>query len=145
MAIFYCTKCGTPVNGSSKFCANCGEPVVQPSDLSVTPPSVPNEVSPVGYTGSTHLNGKFDRPCPETHLTKAILLTIFCCWPLGIPAIINASGVSNSYIAGNYDLAVEKSEKAKKWCNYCIIGGIAFWVIYILIMIILVVIEASMY
>lgn len=55
---------------------------------------------------------------------------------MGIPAIVNASAVSNAFIAGNYELALEKSKNAEKWCKYCIIAGAVFYFVYIVIMVI---------
>ena len=69
-------------------------------------------------------------PCPETHLTKAILITIFCCLPFGIASIIHASRVSSSYILGNYEYAMEQSQKANKWANIGIIVGAVYYLIY---------------
>ncbi len=75
--------------------------------------------------------------CPETHLAKSILVTILCCWPFGIPAIVNSVAVSNEFLAGRYDVAVQKSEKANKWCKYSIIAGVVFWVLYIGVIVLL--------
>lgn len=69
-------------------------------------------------------------PCPETHLTKAILITIFCCLPFGIASIIHASRVSSSYILGNYEYAMEQSKKANMWANIGIIVGAIYYLIY---------------
>ena len=69
-----------------------------------------------------------NRPCPKTHLTKAIIITIFCCLPFGIASIIHASRVSSSY-------AVEESDKANKWANIGIIVGIIYYTFYIGIMV----------
>ena len=76
-----------------------------------------------------------NRPCPKTHLTKAIIITIFCCLPFGIASIIHASRVSSSYAVGNYEYAVEESDKANKWANIGIIVGIIYYTFYIGIMV----------
>ncbi|QSH42577.1 CD225/dispanin family protein [Lentisphaerota bacterium] len=52
---------------------------------------------------------------PPTYLVWAILLTIFCCLPFGIPAIVYASQVNSKWAAGNFDGARESSRKAKFW------------------------------
>ena len=75
------------------------------------------------------------QPCPETHLTKAILITIFCCLPFGIASIVHASRVSSAYAVGNYEGAVQESEKANKWAKIGIIVGVIYYVIYIGIMV----------
>lgn len=80
-------------------------------------------------------------PCPDTHLTKAILITIFCCLPFGIASIIHASRVSSSYILGNYEYAMEQSKKANMWANIGIIVGVLYYLIYIGIMMVTVLSE----
>ncbi|OGP54706.1 MAG: hypothetical protein A2Y65_03275 [Deltaproteobacteria bacterium RBG_13_52_11] len=50
------------------------------------------------------------------YLAQAILVTIFCCVPFGIPAIVFAAQVNGKLAAGDYDGAVETSKKAKMWC-----------------------------
>lgn len=117
----YCKECGAFIPESSTSCPNCGFPV--------------NGLAASNYSGSQN------RICPETHLAKAIILTVLCCWPLGIPAIVNAAGVEKAFYSGNYSLAVEKSQKAAKWCNTTLIVGIIIWVLYIISMIIFVAVD----
>lgn len=62
--------------------------------------------------------------CPDTYLIWAILSTILCCWPLGIPAIVYASKVEKLWNQGDIAGAREKSEKAKMWCLIALGGGI---------------------
>jgi len=52
---------------------------------------------------------------PNNYLVLSILATIFCCWPLGIPAIIQASKVNTKYAEGDYEGAINASSLAKKW------------------------------
>lgn len=125
MALINCHECNAQISDAATTCPHCGAPVRKPTPQ--PQPTVVNNNSNV---------------CPETHLTKAILVTIFCCWPLGIPAIVNAAGVSNAFLAGNYDLAVEKSRNADKWCRWCITAGVVFIALYAIIMIIAVAVNA---
>ena len=120
MALINCHECNHQISDAATTCPHCGAPVQKTA--TTNPQQTPN-------TNNTNI-------CPETHLTKAILVTIFCCWPLGIPAIVNAAGVSNAFLAGNYDLALEKSRNAEKWSNYCIAAGIVFIALYIILMVI---------
>lgn len=117
MAFIFCSECGAQTSDSASFCPQCGKPLVKPMAPTA---EIPIQTPPVG-----------DKVCPETHLAKAIIVTLFCCWPFGIPAIVNAAAVSNEFVAGHYDVAIQKSENAKKWCNYTIIAGVVFWVLYI--------------
>ena len=61
-----------------------------------------------------------------TYLTPAILVTLCCCVPFGIVVIVNASQVSTHLARGEYDQAVQASDRAKQWCWLgAIFGGIA--------------------
>lgn len=125
MALINCFECNAQISDSAVSCPHCGAPVIKPQtesqqcDIS-TKESCP-EPKPV---------------CPENHLVKAVLVTIFCCWPIGIPAIVNAAEVSSAFLAGNYELAEEKSKAAEKWCGYCITAGVIFYALYLVIVII---------
>lgn len=110
MSLITCPSCGAAISESAKFCPNCGATI------------------------SYSVNNQQNKPaCPETYLARAILVTIICCWPFGIPAIVNAVGVSNAYAAGDYQLAKKKSEDAKKWSNYAMIAAVVFWILYIIL------------
>lgn len=120
MAFIFCSECGAQTSDSASFCPQCGKPLAKPMTPTAETPVTAVPTPPSGA-----------KVCPETHLAKAIIVTILCCWPFGIPAIVNAAAVSNEFVAGHYDVAVQKSENAKKWCNYAIIAGVVFWVLYI--------------
>jgi hypothetical protein len=65
------------------------------------------------------------------YLVQSILVTLCCCLPFGIVAIVNASKVSSLVQAGNYEAARQASEEAKKWCTIgfvCGLIGTALWV-----------------
>lgn len=74
-----------------------------------------------------------NRICPETHLTKSILVTVFCCLPFGIAGIIHASKVASSFAIGNYEDALQKSRDADKWCNIGIVAGLIYFILYFVI------------
>lgn len=69
-----------------------------------------------------------------THMTKAVLSTLFCCVPLGIVAIVNAAQVNNKLAAGDYGGAQESANNANKWGNIAIGLGLVFGIIYALVM-----------
>ncbi|MDR1284249.1 MAG: CD225/dispanin family protein [Opitutaceae bacterium] len=54
-------------------------------------------------------------PKPANHLVWAILATLFCCWPFGIPAIIFAAQVDSKYASGDYAGAEDSARKARMW------------------------------
>jgi len=67
---------------------------------------------------------------PDNYLTSAILVTIFCCQPFGIAAIVHSSQVNTFYESGNYEGAQQASEKAIKWINRSVWIGVIVAVIY---------------
>lgn len=96
-----CKNCGAPISENHRFCPECGEKfTIEMGEIN------PNsQVSPQPTHSQTP---------PENYLIWAILATIFCCWPFGIPAIINASKVDSAFNRGDYAGAKEYSRNAKK-------------------------------
>ena len=56
------------------------------------------------------------QPRPPNYLVQAILVTLCCCLPFGIAAIVFSAQVNSKYDAGDYAGALESSKKAKMWC-----------------------------
>ena len=75
-------------------------------------------------------------PPPPNYLVWAILSTIFCCLPLGIPAIVFASQVNSKWQMGDYAGAQESSRKAKNFSLWSTIAGVVVAVLYILLVIV---------
>jgi hypothetical protein len=67
------------------------------------------------------------------YMVQSILVTIFCCLPLGIAAIVFAAQVNSKLAAGDYAGAVEASKKAKQFSTWAVIA----WAILVVISIIL--------
>ena len=72
---------------------------------------------------------------PKTWLAESILVTIFCCLPLGIVGIVNASKVESRFYAGDIDEANRYSENAKQWTTISFWLGLVIGVIYIIVLI----------
>ena len=70
------------------------------------------------------------RTPPDNYLVFAILATIFCCWPLGIPAIVFATQVNTKFTQGDIAGAEDASKKAKMWSLIALGAGIAAIVLY---------------
>jgi hypothetical protein len=100
----FCTKCGTQNDGSVSHCVRCGNPLLSPEQFG-TGAVVPN------------------------YLAQAILVTIFCCVPFGIPAIVFAAQVNGKLAAGDYTGALGASKKAKIWCWIAFGAGLGFLLI----------------
>ena len=54
-------------------------------------------------------------PVPN-YLWQSIVVTILCCWPLGIPAIVYAAKVDGLSARGDIQGAMSASASAKRWC-----------------------------
>lgn len=67
---------------------------------------------------------------PNNYLALSIISTVFCCWPLGIPAIIQSSKVNTKFAEGDYAGAQEASRKAKSWIIWSAAVAIILWAIY---------------
>ena len=63
------------------------------------------------------------------------IISIFCCWPLAIPAIIFAAQVNNKAQAGDIAGAQDASKKAKMFSFIAIGLGVVLILIYVVMMI----------
>jgi hypothetical protein len=70
------------------------------------------------------------------YLVPAII-SIFCCWPLAIPAIIFATQVNGKAQAGDIAGAQEASKKAKMFSFLAIGLGAAGILIYVIMVLVL--------
>jgi len=74
---------------------------------------------------------------PKNWLVESILVTLFCCLPLGIVGIINAAKVNGAFDSGDMAGAMKASADAKKWTRLAfiiglvvqVVGGIAYFFI----------------
>ena len=73
-------------------------------------------------------------PIPN-YLVQAIVVTILCCWPFGIPAIIFAAKVDGMVSRGDIAGALEASKKAKTWTWVSFGCGLTFVALYLLLVI----------
>lgn len=119
-----CKNCGASMSEEHRFCPKCGAKIA--TEMNVTNPTVqtPPQSNPL-------------QAPPENYLVWAILTTIFCCWPFGIPAIINASKVNSAYDRGNYAESLEASRKAKNWTIASAATGGTIAILYIVFIILL--------
>ena len=86
------------------------------------PPPIDHEVNP----GT--------RPIPpRTWLLESILVTLFCCLPLGIVGIVYAAKVDTAYSRGAYADAIRYSLDAGRWTKIGFWIGIAWPLIYLLL------------
>src|SRR3954470_10856617 len=88
----FCTTCGNQLTPGVDFCPNCGAAAIRPT----TAVQMPMDIS--------------------TYLIQSILVTLCCCLPFGIVAIVYAAQVSTKLAAGDLAGAQDSANKAKFWC-----------------------------
>ncbi len=107
-----CPACGCRPYDGKKFCQVCGAESSPRAEFCArcgaelaTPESVPN------------------------YLLHAIVITLCCCQPFGIIAIINSAQVNSNLASGDYYSAVQASRRARMWCWLGLGAGIAVWTV----------------
>jgi len=98
----FCPQCGASNADNAIACVQCGRSL-QAGTIAATPLPATGVVIPPGAT-------------VPNYLVFAILTTVFCCLPTGIPAIIYAAQVNGKLQAGDYTGAQAASGNAKMWC-----------------------------
>jgi hypothetical protein len=98
-----CPACGH-VNEKNAFrCTSCNTVIQQPPADPYGPPA-----GPPSY------------PAPHAqvpnYLAQAIIVTLVCCMPAGIPAIVFAAQSMSKAGSGDITGALESAQKAKTWC-----------------------------
>ncbi len=92
----YCTHCGNPLPTGAIACPSCATPVPQ----FAAPPAVPN------------------------YLWQSIAVTLCCCMPFGIVAIVFAAQVNTKLAAGDVAGAQVSSRKARTWVIVALVAGL---------------------
>jgi hypothetical protein len=106
----FCTKCGAQNDDNALKCVQCG-----------------NEINHFQYI-NTGAPGGVSVP---NYLVQAILVTLFCCLPFGIAAIVFAAQVNGKLAAGDYNGALETSRKARTWCWVSLWVGLGFFILWV--------------
>jgi hypothetical protein len=102
----FCSRCGTRNADNAVQCSRCGEEL---HSAQTPAANVPN------------------------YLAWSILVTILCCWPFGIPAILNAAQVNKRVGAGDTAGAMAASRKAKMWCWVSFGVGLFLGLVYLVV------------
>ncbi len=118
----FCTQCGASNVDGAMICARCGK------SLAPTQP-VFMQSGPVGQIPG----GPVPPVYVPNYLVFAILATVLCCLPAGIPAIVYAAQVNGKLQAGDIAGAQAASKNAKMWCWISLGAGVAVGVIYALL------------
>ena len=92
----YCTNCGNQLPPDALTCGNCGQAVPH----FPPPPKIPN------------------------YLVHSILVTLCCCLPFGVVALVFSSQVNSKLAVGDVTGAEAASRSARTWVIVAFVAGI---------------------
>jgi Interferon-induced transmembrane protein len=92
----YCTQCGNALGEGAANCLGCGQPVRRFPPVA----AIPN------------------------HLIGAVLVTLCCCMPFGIVALVFAAQVNSKLAAGDVAGAQASSNSARTWTLVAFLAGL---------------------
>ena len=107
--VMYCHRCGTQNHENNHRCVNCGEFLHRSSSHIGPIPRIPN------------------------HLAQSILVTLFCCLPFGIVAIVYSAQVNTKIQAGDIQGARQTSRMAAIWGWWSFGLGLLFGLCYFML------------
>jgi hypothetical protein len=76
-------------------------------------------------------NNPGSAPEIPNYLVQSILVTICCCLPIGIVAVIFAAQVNTKLQRGDVEGAMRASQNARLWCWIGLIAGLITTVVYL--------------
>ncbi|MFD0895150.1 CD225/dispanin family protein [Luteolibacter ambystomatis] len=106
-----------------------------------TPTASPAPVTPVTpYSPPAAAPGQAIQPSAggeiPNYLWQSIVVTILCCWPLGIPAIVFAAKVDGLKARGDIAGALAASKNAKTWTWVCFGSGLVVIALYVILVVV---------
>lgn len=103
----FCTSCGNQLPSGATTCPNCGRPA--------------GYATPMNYSAPQPMSAA---PQINNYLVPAILVTLCCCLPGGVVAIVYAAQVNTKLQVGDVAGAEASARNAKLWCWIGFAGGI---------------------
>ena len=116
----FCSQCGANNADTAAVCVQCGR------TLQAGTPSTPLQVTGTVVPPTAAV---------PNYLVFAILATVFCCLPAGVPAIVYAAQVNGKLQMGDVAGAQAASNNAKLWCMISAglgLGVVALYMILIM-------------
>ena len=127
---FKCPSCNAVLqsedvsDGAQVQCPQCGNSFEAHPHIEMQSPRI--SVASAAYAGQV---GQKEVP---NYLVWTIL-SLFCCAPFAIVALLSATKVDGLVKSGNMNEAREHSENAKKWMTRAFICGAVMWVLQFII------------
>jgi hypothetical protein len=130
-----CPNCGTNNLDNASVCVNCGRSLMSQPAQTYTPPPPPSSSYGSGGPGSGGPGSGgpgYGAPAASipNYLWQSIVVTLCCCLPLGVVAIIFAAQVNSKLAAGDIAGAQDASRKAKMFCLIAVGLGLVINIIW---------------
>ena len=109
----FCRNCGNQVADNAVFCPVCNAKLQDVVDQQYQPQYQQPYQQP---QYQQPYQQPYQQEAPKNFLVESILVTLCCCLPFGIVAIIYASKVSNLVAMGDLNGAYNAAKQAKMWC-----------------------------
>ena len=129
----FCKRCGMKIDDTASFCEHCGadqRPAAapQPEETGYRP----SEPQPGWQADGVPMPG--GAPTPSTpYLVWSILVTLFCCLPLGIPAIVFAAKIDSCNARGDFASAAQNARRSKLFMIWGAVLSVVLGLLYLLI------------
>jgi Interferon-induced transmembrane protein/zinc-ribbon domain len=113
-----------PLSGA----ASASTPVPPPPAAAAAPYVAPGAYPPPSAATYVPSETQYGMPMQNVpnYMVQAILLTVCCCLPFGVVAIVFAAQVNSKLAQGDLTGAMEASGKARMFCWIGLIGGVVF-------------------
>lgn len=118
-----CTSCGTNPRLGKNFCSACGVKTKADQIMCIECGASPN---------AAHFPGTSQTV--DNQMVKAVLVSVLCCLPFGIIAIIKSSEVNGKLAAGDVVGAQMSASSSSNWSNIGMIFGFIFFIFYFFIL-----------
>jgi hypothetical protein len=140
---------------SNVICANCGAALNQNQQPPQQPPQAPEgfqqqpnpafqqqpnpgfQQQPNFQQQNPYQQPPFQQQPPingTPYLVWSIIVTVLCCWPLGIPAIVYAAKINKLVTMGDFFGAQEAAKKAKMFTIIAASLGFVVLLLYIVLL-----------
>ena len=104
-------------------------PIVPPAAGSASSPVASPYQAPMAPAAAPSYQAMPGQPI-SSYLWQSIVVTLLCCLPAGIVAIVYAAKVDGLKNQGDLQAAKAASDKAKKWCIISLVGAIVVAILY---------------
>ena len=131
-----CGNCGSTNEDNAVRCSTCGHAIENAAAIQTQQNQPPFGGPPPG--GPPPFGGPPNYGTPRVdvpnYLAQSIIVTVVCCMPAGIPAIVFAAQSMSKSGTGDIAGALGSASKAKTWCWVSFWLGIS-WVLLWLVLI----------